>query len=465
MAQHRKHLNRSITVVCALFIVFLSIVLSLVALNRYTEAMYRRYEKEMTNVINYIESHVDNDDLANCAKTLKKSEKYNELQKFMDDFVDHYDVHYLYILKPLNTDPEYNIMCVCSASTTYEKEYEPDMVLELGYTTKDYYSAALAKTFMDVLSDGKLTFFKEDTGWGSDYTGAKPLFTSNKEAYAILCVDFDVADIHDTIYSNTIVNIVLTVVLGVLFIILLLFWLRINVTMPIKKLETSVVAYAKSTHEKSSPEELIYHAPEINTDNEIEALSEAVEKMSVDMRHFAERVIEAEQRADEAKAAALRDSLTGVRNKRAYETYTDMLNWEITDGTARFGIAMIDLNFLKKINDTYGHEYGDEAIKSLCKIVCHIFAHSPVFRIGGDEFVVILQDRDYDDSQILIEGLHIRINRLRADPKLKEWERVSAAVGYAQYDKNSDKNADDVFRRADHLMYDNKKAMKAVREG
>ena len=56
----------------------------------------------------------------------------------------------------------------------------------------------------------------------------------------------------------------------------------------------------------------------------------------------------------------------------------------IQKGEKKLGIAIVDLNFLKKINDTYGHEKGNLAIKKLCFIICHIFQHSPVFRIGGD---------------------------------------------------------------------------------
>jgi len=55
-----------------------------------------------------------------------------------------------------------------------------------------------------------------------------------------------------------------------------------------------------------------------------------------------------------------------------------------------FGVIGCDVNGLKKINDTLGHKAGDEYICAACKMLCEYFKHSPVFRIGGDEFVVIL---------------------------------------------------------------------------
>ena len=112
----------------------------------------------------------------------------------------------------------------------------------------------------------------------------------------------------------------------------------------------------------------------------------------------------------------------------------------------------------------YGHECGNAAIQKLCYIICHVFEHSPMFRIGGDEFAVILIDRDYDDSSLLVEGLKIKLNRLKSDSRVSEWERESAAIGYSEYLPGSDAYAEDVFHCADALMYENKKAMKAVRE-
>lgn len=164
------------------------------------------------------------------------------------------------------------------------------------------------------------------------------------------------------------------------------------------------------------------------------------------------------------KELANKDALTGLRNKTAYDNEIKRLEWMIDDGTARFGIAIIDLNFLKRINDTYGHDKGNAAIKSLCRLVCTIFAHSPVFRIGGDEFVVILENGDYDDIELLLMDFNQKIEEYAQNDALEPWEKVSAAIGYAIYDKFIDNRVDNVFKRADKAMYQKKKSMKAVRE-
>ena len=62
-----------------------------------------------------------------------------------------------------------------------------------------------------------------------------------------------------------------------------------------------------------------------------------------------------------------------------------------TNKHTKFALVECDINGLKGINDTYGHEIGDVYIVNSCRGICSVFKHSPVFRIGGDEFVVILQ--------------------------------------------------------------------------
>lgn len=136
---------RSITIGCIAFIIILSVALSVMTYIFYSQSIYGKYEEEMTNILNLVESQIDEDDLYDCVNTLTESKTYKKLQKYMDNFVDNYNVHYLYILKPLNTNPEDNVMSVCSANSTYEKEHDPDNVLHLGDTVSPWrrYSASV----------------------------------------------------------------------------------------------------------------------------------------------------------------------------------------------------------------------------------------------------------------------------------------------------------------------------------
>ena len=157
------------------------------------------------------------------------------------------------------------------------------------------------------------------------------------------------------------------------------------------------------------------------------------------------------------------DALTGVRNKRAYNTEAEKLEKTIREGTAQFGLAMVDMNYLKQTNDLYGHEKGDIAIKELCNIICGVFVHSPVFRVGGDEFVVVLEKREYQRRDALAKEFESIIARMATDESLEPWEKLSAAIGYAVYDPKTDKCVEDVLNRADEHMYEQKKKMKVER--
>ncbi len=104
-----------------------------------------------------------------------------------------------------------------------------------------------------------------------------------------------------------------------------------------------------------------------------------------------------------AKELARRDELTGVKNKTAYKEFEDSVQGNMDNGLdyLTFALVVCDTNNLKQINDTRGHTAGDEYIRSSAQLLCEFFAHSPVFRVGGDEFVVFLRGNDYPAFQIL----------------------------------------------------------------
>ena len=154
---------------------------------------------------------------------------------------------------------------------------------------------------------------------------------------------------------------------------------------------------------------------------------------------------------------AYSDPLTHVKNKNAYELEKERLELQMQTGDAKYALLMLDTNDLKKINDAYGHDHGDEYLVNCCQMICRVFEHSPVFRIGGDEFLVLLENMDYERREELIDEFNRRSQESMKEPYA--WNRVSTAKGLAIYEP-SDTSPEDVLRRADHAMYHDKKAMK-----
>ena len=174
-----------------------------------------------------------------------------------------------------------------------------------------------------------------------------------------------------------------------------------------------------------------------------------------------EALLDQEKQTEKMTRIANRDSLTGVGSKTAYDYQAEQINVQIANKEKLvFGLAMIDLNYLKNTNDEFGHVAGDDALVRLANIICLVFKHSPVYRVGGDEFVVILKDEDYRHSEDLIDEFNERITDSINNTKLPQYERISAAIGYAEYDEKLDRSVDDVFARADQKMYQRKHVMK-----
>lgn len=157
-----------------------------------------------------------------------------------------------------------------------------------------------------------------------------------------------------------------------------------------------------------------------------------------------------------ARKMATVDSLTGVKNKNAYVQWEEKINKEIKEGTQEpFAVVVCDINNLKAVNDLYGHKEGDVCIKNGCVKICRIFSHSPVFRTGGDEFVVILSGEDYYRRNDLL-------NEINAIPKDRSKIRIGETVsaGMSKYDRDKHRSLMNVAEEADKAMYARKQHLK-----
>lgn len=163
------------------------------------------------------------------------------------------------------------------------------------------------------------------------------------------------------------------------------------------------------------------------------------------------------RRLAEAQNQANVDALTGIKNKHAYlETEVRMDRLIAAQRQGPFAVVIFDVNDLKKVNDMSGHQAGDRYLCGAAEIICDIFKHSPVFRVGGDEFAVISQAKDYSNIDELIDQVsEHNINALKNGG-------IVIACGMSKYDYDDDCVAN-VFERADHEMYRNKTQLKTGR--
>lgn len=159
---------------------------------------------------------------------------------------------------------------------------------------------------------------------------------------------------------------------------------------------------------------------------------------------------------------AYRDPLTGVKNKTAYLENVKRLEEDARIRRVQYAVLVFDINGLKEVNDTRGHDFGDMLIIGACKIICGVFKRSPVYRIGGDEFVALLEERDYDRYPELLDELQAAFNAYNADAHNEI--KISVARGIAIYSEETDLTYNDVFKRADNAMYHNKLEMKKTME-
>lgn len=193
-------------------------------------------------------------------------------------------------------------------------------------------------------------------------------------------------------------------------------------------------------------------------------------RKSSDMSHFIIGVenIDNEVKKERAHLRALnterelarRDELTGTKNKTAYAELEKSVQSNIENGMdyLPFGIVVCDVNGLKKINDEEGHKAGDEYLKASAKLLCDIFAHSPVFRIGGDEFVVFLRGDDYEARTKLMNDIRKKVRDNQANGS-----GPVIAVGMSEYDPETDDIVSDIFERADSIMYTDKQNLKNIK--
>jgi len=159
-------------------------------------------------------------------------------------------------------------------------------------------------------------------------------------------------------------------------------------------------------------------------------------------------------RLEELKKMAVRDPLTGVYNRYLFEKIAqEMISESEIFGTELL-FVMIDIDYFKRINDTYGHDKGDEVLKEIAAIIRrHFRTNDPIIRIGGEEFLIIVQTKSIERIIQILEELKYDIEHHRFEGIE---EKVTISIGVAKY--HSGESVEELYKRADEALYESKAA-------
>lgn len=160
-------------------------------------------------------------------------------------------------------------------------------------------------------------------------------------------------------------------------------------------------------------------------------------------------------RIDYINNLAFIDKLTGVKNNTAYMHDASLINEDLHNREVGFALFIIDINGLKSINDKHGHDYGNKLIIEVSNIIAEIFGYENVYRIGGDEFAVIMREFNSEKCGEYERKFEKLIDNSKSQFKL------SAAIGSASYEESKDSSFESVFKTADERMYKMKTEMKS----
>lgn len=244
----------------------------------------------------------------------------------------------------------------------------------------------------------------------------------------------------DLTHERTSMIIQMVVIFVIVFIIVVIVFVRVMVLIvnPIRTLTRASTMIARG--------ELNTNV-EYESKDEIGTLAKSINMMATEIREYFRYM----------HSQAYTDAMTGVGNKAAYMDEINMLDRKIEEGMAEFFVVVFDVNGLKRVNDNLGHEYGDMLIIDSANIIKHVFSAENVYRIGGDEFIVVMENAGEEDISGYIEKFDGEVRAFNKENVRYEHD-LAISKGAVAYSESSDSEYKDVFKRADELMYRDKEA-------
>lgn len=156
---------------------------------------------------------------------------------------------------------------------------------------------------------------------------------------------------------------------------------------------------------------------------------------------------------------SITDSLTTLYNRKHFDTIFDSMTFISNENSWKSALIIVDIDYFKNYNDTYGHDMGDEALQKVALCIKEHFSkqYEYVFRLGGEEFGIILFNIDEKSFENSLEELNKNVIKLQIEHKnSKILDLVSVSIGAVIYEPKSYISANRLYKMADESLYDAK---------
>ena len=442
----KRSRDARLLVVTIVLLLLLYTLLGVMLTRLSSSALISLIQNRMLDISNTAADMLDGDSLAALSKDDLDSPEYRRVLEILTHFQDNIELKYIYCIND-NGDGTFSF----SVDPTVD---DPGEFGEPVVYTDALYKASLGTSAVDSAP--------YSDRWGTFYSAYSPVFASDGSVAGIVAVDFS-ADWYNrqvALLVATIITIgLISVALGILVVAVVtrrnrksyltlagqLNELAVKVSELMHEIENSV---GVSGQEKARIDRSV---EELDNCADIDAIGKKILSMQDELRLHIELI----------HKQAFMDSMTGVGSNAAYHEAVKRLEASIEAKDASFALALFDLNGLKQINDNYGHECGDRALEDAAAVLLRTFGVKRVFRIGGDEFIVILKEASSIDVQRLFGRMEEELSALNRTERPYSVP-LTVSKGMAVYDPASDADFKSVFKRADLAMYEDKRAYYAV---
>jgi len=163
--------------------------------------------------------------------------------------------------------------------------------------------------------------------------------------------------------------------------------------------------------------------------------------------------------ADERKKKAITDPLTNIYNRRHFDTIFEHFYARASSEEKSISFFMIDIDNFKKYNDNYGHQKGDEALQAVAKTLQEQLHRTDdyLFRLGGEEFSILLYDTPEDFLRTLSDKIHEALKRLQIEHKYNEdFGQLTVSMGVTRSVCAEDTSKFNIYNSADEALYQSK---------